>query len=74
MLEESLLEYSGALVLVTHDRYMLERISTIVLGLDGLGGAESFADYQQWDLWQQSQQAKGTSRSEERRVGKECRL
>ena len=62
VLEESLLEYSGALVLVTHDRYMLERISTIVLGLDGLGGAESFGDYQQWDLWQQAQQAKGTSK------------
>ncbi len=37
ILEESLLEYRGALVLVTHDRYMLDRVSTIVLGLDGLG-------------------------------------
>ena len=36
ILEESLLEYRGALVLVTHDRYMLDRVSTIVLGLDGL--------------------------------------
>src|ERR1019366_3166972 len=59
ILEESLLEYRGALVLVTHDRYMLDRISTIVLGLDGLGGAERFADYSQWDIWQRSQQ-KGT--------------
>jgi ABC transport system ATP-binding/permease protein len=52
ILEESLLEYRGALVLVTHDRYMLDRVSTIVLGLDGQGGAESFADYAQWELWQ----------------------
>jgi ATP-binding cassette subfamily F protein uup len=52
ILEESLLEYRGALVLVTHDRYMLDRVSTIVLGLDGQGGAESFADYSQWELWQ----------------------
>ena len=51
ILEESLLEFRGALVLVTHDRYMLDRISTIVLGLDG-GGAESFADYSQWESWQ----------------------
>jgi ATP-binding cassette subfamily F protein uup len=51
ILEESLLEYSGALVLVTHDRYMLDRVSTIVLGLDGKGGAESFADYLQWEQW-----------------------
>ncbi len=51
ILEESLLEYTGALVLVTHDRYMLDRVSTIVLGLDGRGGAETFADYSQWEQW-----------------------
>ncbi len=49
ILEESLLEYTGALVLVTHDRYMLDRVSTVVLGLDGKGGAERFADYSQWE-------------------------
>jgi len=51
ILEESLLEFSGALVLVTHDRYLLDRVSTLVLGLDGRGGAERFADYSQWDVW-----------------------
>ena len=60
ILEESLLEYRGALVLVTHDRFMLDRVSTVVLGLDGLGGAERFADYLQWEIWQRSQQ-KGTT-------------
>ncbi len=35
ILEESLLEFRGSLVLVTHDRYMLDRVSTVVLGLDG---------------------------------------
>jgi len=55
ILEESLLEYTGALVLVTHDRYMLDRISNVVLGLDGQGNAERFADYSQWDQWQMSQ-------------------
>ena len=53
ILEENLLEFPGALVLVTHDRYMLDRVATTVLGLDGLGGAERFADYTQWDNWQQ---------------------
>jgi len=52
ILEESLLEFRGSLVLVTHDRYLLDRVSTIVLGLDGQGGAESFADYGQWETWQ----------------------
>jgi ATP-binding cassette subfamily F protein uup len=51
ILEESLLEFRGSLVLVTHDRYMLDRLSNIVLGLDGQGGAESFADYGQWESW-----------------------
>jgi ATP-binding cassette subfamily F protein uup len=51
VLEESLLEYTGALVLVTHDRYMLDRVSTTVLGLDGKGSAAVFADYPQWEQW-----------------------
>jgi ATP-binding cassette subfamily F protein uup len=55
ILEESLLEYSGALVLVTHDRFMLDRVSTVVLGLDGLGSVERFADYSQWEAWQRAQ-------------------
>jgi ATP-binding cassette subfamily F protein uup len=56
ILEESLLEFRGALVLVTHDRYMLDRVSSIVLGFDGLGGIERFADYSQWEAWQESQE------------------
>jgi len=60
ILEESLLEYRGALVLVTHDRYMLDRVSTVVLGLDGSGQAEGFADYAQWDAWQRSRKVMGT--------------
>jgi ABC transport system ATP-binding/permease protein len=49
VLEESLTDFAGALVLVTHDRFMLDRVSTVVLGLDGEGGAEVFADYSQWE-------------------------
>ncbi|HEU0142061.1 MAG TPA: ABC-F family ATP-binding cassette domain-containing protein [Bryobacteraceae bacterium] len=50
-LEESLSEFPGALVLVTHDRYMMDRISTAVIGLDGQGEALAFADYSQWEDW-----------------------
>ena len=49
VLEESLTEFPGALVLVTHDRFLLDRVSTAVLGLNGQGGAELFADYWQWE-------------------------
>src|SRR5713101_5542336 len=48
VLEESLLEFPGALVLVSHDRYLLDRVSTIVIGLDG-GDGGIFADYSQWE-------------------------
>jgi ATP-binding cassette subfamily F protein uup len=30
---------------------MLDRVSTVVLGLDGKGGAERFGDYSQWEEW-----------------------
>jgi ATP-binding cassette subfamily F protein uup len=54
ILEESLLEYRGALVMVTHDRYLLDRVSTAVLGLDGMRAAETFGDYSQWEAWQRA--------------------
>jgi len=49
VLEEALLEFPGALVLVSHDRHLLARVSTRLLALDGLGGAVSFVDYDQWE-------------------------
>jgi len=49
VLEESLAEFDGALVLVTHDRFMLERVSTLILALDGEGRTATFADYSQWE-------------------------
>src|SRR5215468_9533545 len=49
VLEDSLAEFDGGLVLVTHDRFMLERVSTVILALDGKGGAATFADYAQWE-------------------------
>ena len=49
VLEQSLLEFPGALVLVTHDRYLLDRVSTTLLALDGQGNAAFYADYSQWE-------------------------
>jgi ATP-binding cassette subfamily F protein uup len=54
VLEESLIEFPGALVLVTHDRYLLDRVSTRLLALDGQGGAIAYADYTQWELGQRA--------------------
>jgi len=49
VLEESLTDFPGALVLVTHDRFMLDRVSTTILSLDGQGGSQIYADYWQWE-------------------------
>jgi len=48
VLEESLDEFPGAIVLITHDRFLMERLCDLLLYLDGDGGAEYFADYDQW--------------------------
>lgn len=73
ILEDNLLEFPGALVLVTHDRYMLNRVSTIVLGLDGRGRIGRFADYAQWEDWVAEQTApkagdEGTSEQDDIRA------
>ncbi len=46
--ESSLLDFPGALVLVSHDRFLLDRICDRVLGFDGRGKTGFFADYRQW--------------------------
>ena len=43
VLESSMIEFSGALVLVTHDRYLLDRVSQRILALDGKGHAHYYA-------------------------------
>jgi ATP-binding cassette subfamily F protein uup len=64
ILEENLLEFRGSLVLVTHDRYMLDRVSNVVLGLDGHGALGLFADYSQWETWlEQGQKMARTRRT-----------
>ncbi len=62
VLEDSLVEFPGALVLVTHDRWLLDRVSTTILALDGAGQAEWFADLSQWEA-AQSRKASGNQRS-----------
>ena len=56
VLEQSLEEFPGALVLVTHDRYLLDRVSTEILALDGKGNANLFADLSQWERAREAKQ------------------
>jgi ATP-binding cassette subfamily F protein uup len=48
VLEESLAEFPGALVLVSHDRDLLDRLCTEVIGLDGSGGSAMYGSVGQW--------------------------
>jgi len=48
ILEESLLDFPGALVLVSHDRFLLDSVCEQVIGFDGDGGVTFYADYKQW--------------------------
>ena len=65
VLEESLQDFPGALVLVSHDRFLLDSVCDQVIGFDGHGGVTFYADYVQWlaDLKRQQQ--------DESTVGKE---
>jgi len=42
---------------------MLDRVSSIVLGLNGKGGADTFADYGQWEAWQAQRSKSDTARA-----------
>lgn len=42
ILEESLIDFPGSIVLVTHDRYLLDQVTNRILGLDGEGGVYNF--------------------------------
>ncbi len=48
VLEDSLEEFPGAVVLVSHDRDLMDRLCKTVIGLDGLGGATTFGSVGQW--------------------------
>lgn len=65
-LEESLTDFPGAIVMITHDRYMIDQICNKVLGLGTGSDSQLFADYSQWDDFrnQQKQLIKDKSQKE----------
>lgn len=62
ILEESLLDFPGALVLVSHDRFLLDTVCDQVLGFNGQGQVTYYADYEQWlaDLKGKKKRAPGS--------------
>ena len=50
VLEEAIQGFAGCLVVVTHDRWFLDRVATHILALDGDGTARWFeGNYQAWE-------------------------
>ncbi len=73
VLEETIREFSGAVILVTHDRYLLDTLSTSILGLIPNRQAQLFTGYAQFETKLEAQRAtqleiqsnrKGTSAAE----------
>lgn len=65
VLEESLMEFHGAIILVTHDRYLLDRVCDRVLGFTGSGVLRMYGDYEQWlaDLGDESEKSIATGKT-----------
>ncbi|WP_413944188.1 ABC-F family ATP-binding cassette domain-containing protein [Bdellovibrio sp. HCB-162] len=59
VLEESLKEFNGAVILVTHDRYFMDQVASQIIAFhkksDGTTSLENFAGYLQWEEWFEEQ-------------------
>lgn len=59
VLEDSLREFNGAVVLVTHDRYFMDQVASQIMAFhkntDGSTTLENFAGYLQWEEWFEEQ-------------------
>lgn len=57
MLEESLLDFPGAVVLVSHDRFFLDHVTNKILGFPGDGKTVMYDDFNQWLKGQQANES-----------------
>ncbi len=67
VLEEAIQEYPGSMIIVTHDRYFLNRVATHILAFEGDGVVNfHYGDYESYAEWRAKDRA-------ERGVGPESR-
>ena len=64
VLEESLREFPGAMALITHDRYMMDNICNIFVGLGVPGPTQLFADFRQWEEYKAKQETQEKAKKE----------
>ncbi len=61
VLENSIEDFPGAVLLVTHDRYLLDRVSTSVVGLSAGGRSAVYATYLQWEIDREQKEESGSN-------------
>ena len=71
ILEQNLQDFPGAVVLISHDRYMLDQISNVILGLGTHTDTQLFADYRQWEEHYQQREEQEKEKSKEKAEKKE---
>ena len=49
VIEQSLKEFAGAVVLISHDRCLMDRLCTTILGMGENNSSQFYADYKQWE-------------------------
>ncbi len=76
VLEESLKEFNGAVILVTHDRYFMDQVASDILALHNIDGQqrwEKFAGYLLWEEWfQEQKEAAALELKKEKKAEKEA--
>lgn len=55
-LEEFLAEYDGTLLIVSHDRYFLDKVANRILYFDGENVTEFLGNYTQFMIWREEQE------------------
>lgn len=50
VMEDAIDQFDGAVIIVTHDRYLLDKVAEQVIGLDGDGTSGVYASAVQWEL------------------------
>lgn len=48
-LEDSLIDFPGAIIIVSHDRYLMNKVCTSFIALNGNGEAKIYSDYSHWE-------------------------
>ncbi len=62
-LENSLQDFSGAVILVTHDRFFLDAVANVILAFPEQGSQlVRFASYYQWENWFREEKSRLTTR------------